>query len=74
MPIRLRAADQIEQEKAEYIQLLKKYPVEISAGVESTPGYFRVVLQKPEELDILIAQLRAPSVSAEEALNGSLVR
>jgi hypothetical protein len=72
---RKAAASILENERARIVQIRQNYPVEIQSGEDVTPEMsFRAVIATPRELDVLIAQLRAESVSVEEALNPTLVR
>ena len=76
MLTRSQAADCLETNRKHLCQMMTLGPSWAIAG--RTPdlpnGYFRTVFDSPEELDLLILQLQAQTVSKEEALNLSLVR
>lgn len=71
---RTQAAEEIVTHKDEYLDMLRRYPVEIFHKTPlNNPHFFRVVVDTPVELDKLISQLRADEVTLREALNRSLV-
>ncbi|HVZ11329.1 MAG TPA: hypothetical protein VG941_02885 [Candidatus Paceibacterota bacterium] len=66
-------ARKLRAQREKILSLLAKYPVEIEYGSIAEGTYFRVVLDKLGEVDILIKQLESETVSPEEALNPTLV-
>ncbi|MAZ40988.1 hypothetical protein CL654_02630 [bacterium] len=75
MSHRSDSADALEKKRDTLLSEIEKYPLEITSP-EGIPKEerFRAVIWSEEDLDKLIQQLRADSVSAQEALNESLVR
>jgi hypothetical protein len=70
---RSEAADLLERDREEHVAALRRYPLEIECGAPNTVEYWRAVIDTTQELDLLIAQLRATSVSPVEAINGSFI-
>ena len=75
MSNRLAYALDLENHKERLLEGLKEYPLELVGGdYDADPdNYVRVVIDSQQELDLLISQLKADRVTAEEALNLSLV-
>ncbi|HWA64625.1 MAG TPA: hypothetical protein VG866_02150 [Candidatus Paceibacterota bacterium] len=70
---RAEFAQLLRIQRKEILSLLAKHPLEIIYGDEINGTYFRVVLDKLREVDLLIKQLESETVSKEEALNPTLV-
>lgn len=66
------AASYLEGERDWMLRSIAKHPLEINLPL--VDGDVRVVLDKTEDFDVFLEQLRADSVGKEEALNPSLVR
>lgn len=75
MKSRVDCANSLRADRKSIVRLLTLYPLEIQSD-DSVPTSerFRVVIETIEELDLLIEQLEAKHVSADKALNPTLVR
>jgi len=67
-------AKELEEYRLELIKLVRRYPLEIETREGQLP-YRRMVVDSPEELDLAIAQLRAPvgTVDPKDVVNRSLL-
>jgi len=69
---RLEMASEMETHREAILEIIKRYPTEFTNGGNS--GFFlRAVINTPEELELVISQLKAPMVTRQEAFNQSLV-
>ena len=64
-------AEALEKGREEYIEILKTKMLEVD--IFSQDGMFTVEINTVEKLDLLIKQLRAPVVTAKEAMSPGLI-
>jgi hypothetical protein len=70
---RRELADKVERSKSWIIEELTQRPYPLEFEKQYPVEFIRFVLQKMEDVDRVIANLRADTVTVEEAFNASLI-